>query len=84
MDHPHNKKFFVTYNNVSGFDKLQSRLPNHNVYDVNNVKKDVKQYPKRVDSFVVVRKGQAGGAKPHVIVVSNSYDHQPADVPTIW
>lgn len=73
----------MTYNNVSGFDKLKSGLPNHDVNNIHYVTKNVTKYPVGVGSGVVVREGQSGRAKPNVVVVRHRYESQPGNIPTI-
>lgn len=77
-------EWFVTYNDVSSFDKLKARLPNNDVYYIYNVAKNVEEYPVAVGSFTVVRESQPGGAKPDVVIVRQCHEAQPGNVPTIW
>lgn len=72
-----------SYNDISAFDELESRLPNDDVDDVHDVGNDVTDYPVFVGSFVVVGKGQPGGAEPNVVVVGHGHHSQPGDVSTI-
>lgn len=75
---------FVPHNNVSGFDKLKSRLPNNDVDHVYKVAEDVEEDPVSVGGFAVVGESQPGGAEPHVVVVRQRHDAQPGNVSTIW
>lgn len=74
---------FVTHYDVSCFDELQPGLPNHDVDKVHKVTEHIKNDPVHVDSLVVVREGQPCGAEPGVIVVGQSHQGQPDDIPFI-
>lgn len=72
-----------TYDNVASLHKLEPRLPNADVDEVDEVAEDVTDDPVHVGGGAVVREGQPGRAEPDVVVVGQRYQRQPGDVAAI-
>lgn len=72
-----------THNNVSSFHKLQARLPNTDVDEVDEIADDVTDDPVHVAGGAVEGEGQPCRAEPDIVVVSQRYQRQPGDVAAI-
>lgn len=66
-------KINVSYNNVSSPTKLQSRLENDHVDDIDDVSNDVQGEPQWNDPRVVIWEGHTDWYEPQVIVKGNGH-----------
>lgn len=75
---------YGSYHDVPSTDKLQPRLEDGDVHDVNEVAQVVGQQPV-VNIFCrLVGKGPADWDEPHVPVPGQAHQHHPQHVHQVW